>query len=65
MYPEVCNFSWMYTLLYPGIVHWSVSPLCVNVCVRKCLHGEVNVCEDVCCCICYEIMWICLCLFLQ
>ena len=49
MYPEVCNFSWMYTLLYPGNVHWSVSPLCVNVCVRKCLHREVNVCEDVCC----------------
>ena len=31
----------------------------------KCLHREVNVFEDVCCCICYEIMWICLCLFLQ
>ena len=27
----------------------------MNVCVRKCLHREVNVCEDVCCCICYEI----------
>ena len=33
MYPEVCNFSWMYTLLYPGNVHWSVSPLCE--CVRE------------------------------
>ena len=47
MYPEVCNFSWIYTLLYPGNVHWSASPLCVNVCVRKCLHREENVCKDV------------------
>ena len=30
-----------------GNVHWSVIPLCVNVCVRKCLQREVNVCEDV------------------
>ena len=37
----------------------------MNVCVRKCLHSKVNVCTDVCCCVSYEIMWICLCIFLQ
>ena len=40
MYPYVCNFTWICTLLCPGNVYRSVSPLCANVCVRKCFHRE-------------------------
>ena len=36
MYPVVYNFTWIYTLLYPGNVYWSVSP-----CVWMCAWGSV------------------------